>query len=116
MERLTIRDEDGDLALNCNECSNDGSLNCDIENCCLTAICRLAAYEDTSLSPEQVRCMRDAFMGKCIAEISEFDGISIARLKELVEADRGGRCKILPVKLGNAVYNRKGEEHKISHA
>lgn len=48
---------------------------------------RLAAYEDTGLEPEAVEAMKAAMMGKSIAEIKEFDGISIDHLRELVQAE-----------------------------
>ena len=67
------------------------------------AIDRLAAYEDTGLEPEAVEHLKLASMGKAIAEIKEFDGIPIDRLRELVQADREGRCVVLPCKVGHKV-------------
>lgn len=60
------------------------------------AIDRLAAYEDTGLEPEAVEHLKLASMGKAIAEIKEFDGIPIDRLRELAQADKEGRCVVLP--------------------
>ena len=55
------------------------------------AMMRLAAYEDTGLTPEAVEHLKLASMGKAVAEITEFDGIPIDRLRELAEADKDGR-------------------------
>ena len=52
---------------------------------------RLAAYEETGLEPEAVEHLKLASMGKAIAEIKEFDGVPIDRLRELAQADRDGK-------------------------
>ena len=57
---------------------------------------RLAAYEDTGLEPEEVEHLKLASMGKAIAEIKEFEGVPIDRLRELAQADREGRVKTDP--------------------
>lgn len=59
---------------------------------------RLAAYEDTGLSPESVEVLKLSMMGKAISEIKEFNRLPIARMRELAEADKGGRLVVLPVK------------------
>ena len=59
---------------------------------------RLAAYEDTGLSPESVEALKLSMMGKAISEVKEFNGLPIARLRELAEADKDGRVVVLPVK------------------
>ena len=56
---------------------------------------RLAAYEDTGLEPEAVEHLKLASMGRAVAEITEFEGIPIARLSELAQAERDGRCVVL---------------------
>lgn len=57
---------------------------------------RLAAYEDTGLTPESVEALKLSMMGKAIAEIKEFNGLPVDRLRELAEADRDGRLVVLP--------------------
>ena len=65
---------------------------------------RLAAYEDTGLTPE--RCAEfaraDAEGRYIVMRDAEQEGV--ARLRELAEADRDGRVLILPCKLGTKVY------------
>lgn len=55
------------------------------------AIKRLTAYEDTGLESEAVEAMKNALMGKAIAEIKEFDDVPIDRIRELVQTEREGR-------------------------
>ena len=75
------------------QCQEDkGCKDCPIAK----AFDRLAAYEDTGLEPEGVEAMKNAMMGKSIAEITEFEGIPIERLRKLAQADREGRCVVLP--------------------
>lgn len=65
---------------------------------------RLAAYEDTGMTPEEVEHIKLALMGKSIAEIKEFNGLPIDRLRELAEADKDGRVAVLPCKVGDKLY------------
>ena len=80
--------------LECREvCERQGDVGC--KTCPIAkAFDRLAAYEDTGLEPEGVEAMKNAMMGKSIAEITEFEGIPIDRLRELAQADREGRCVV----------------------
>lgn len=63
-----------------------------------TAICRLAAYEDTGLEPENIISAAD--MAKIACALHEFNVYkkldSLDHLRELAEADREGRCVVLP--------------------
>ena len=83
---------------------------CKINDCPFeTAVCdRLAAYEDTGLYPESVEALKLSMMGKAISEITEFNGLPIDHLRELAEADKGGRVVVLPCKVGNVVYGFHG--------
>ena len=65
---------------------------------------RLAAYEDTGLYPESVEELKLSMMGKAISEITEFEGLPIDRIRELAEADKDGRCVVLPCKVGDTVW------------
>lgn len=57
---------------------------------------RLAAYEDTGLEPEEVTQIKLAIMGKSLAEIKEFEGVSINRMIELTQAEKDERLVVLP--------------------
>ena len=60
---------------------------------------RLAAYEETGLEPEAVEHLKLASMGKAIAEIKEFEGVPIDRLRELAQAEKEGRLVVLPCEI-----------------
>jgi hypothetical protein len=61
-----------------------------------TALMRLAAYEDTGLTPEEVN---DAVVGAKLmakAKVVSAFGVAAERLRELAEADKDGRVVVLP--------------------
>ena len=98
MERLTEKHYLGtDHYMKC-------SGNCNVDMDCIDCpsfdrlVERLAAYEDTGLTPESVEAIKLHMMGKAISEITEFNGLQIDRLRELAEADKEGRVVVLPVK------------------
>lgn len=64
----------------------------------------LLAYKDTGLTPESVETLKLSMMGKAIAEIKEFNGLPVDRLRELAEADKDGRVVVLPCKVGEKLW------------
>ncbi len=68
---------------------------------------RLKAYEDTGLMPEDMKRIfnEDAIMNLAakVLEVSE------DRLRELVQADKEGRCLVLPEKVWDMANNRTRE-------
>lgn len=56
---------------------------------------RLAAYEDTGLEPEEVAKIREDVENGYMKSTARRYGISVARLRELAQADREGRCVVL---------------------
>ena len=65
----------------------------------VSAAHRLAAYEDTGLTPEQCE------NAKVIIESAFSDDTSKAeRIRELLKADKAGRVVVLPCKVGDVVY------------
>lgn len=80
----------------------------------VSAAHRLAAYEDTGLSPESVEALKLSMMGKAISEITEFNGLPIDRLRELAEADKAGRVVVLPCKVGQRVFALMDTDKHIS--
>ena len=100
MERLTEKHYLGaDHYMKCSD-------NCDVDMDCIDCpsfdrlVERLAAYEDTGLTPESVEALKLSMIGKTISEITEFEGLPIERLKELARADREGRVVVLPFENG----------------
>lgn len=60
---------------------------------------RLAAYEDTGLEPEEVRSQKELFDYLVFDSTPSEDIERFKRLRELAEADREGRCVVLPIKI-----------------
>lgn len=77
---------------------------------------RLAAYEDTGLTPE--RCAEFARAdaeGRYIV-MRDAEQAGVARLRELAEADKDGRVVVQPCKVGDKLYRVfAGEifEHRV---
>lgn len=95
MERLTRRSDTGHAYYpRCFEepCNGNG---CKFKDCLFDErICeRLAAYEDTGLTPEEVSALVKDWSDLCTI-IGECGGID--RLRELAEADKDGRLVVLP--------------------
>ena len=61
------------------------------------AIDRLAAYEDTGMNPEEITNMKSLLQGGEYKPSPEW-----IRLCEIAEADKDGRCVVLPCKVGDA--------------
>ena len=86
---------------------------CKIKDCPFkTALCeRLAAYEDTGLTPEEIKApfTEDTMINLAAQAL----GVEPSRLRELAEADKDGRCVVLPCKVGDTVWRiiRDGEPH-----
>lgn len=94
-----------------------GKVICEYKECDSTKSCencihgrykdRLAAYEDRGLEPEEISALCDMDRRAKIAEmlrLEESFGVSIDRLRELAQADREGRCVVLPCKKGDTVW------------
>ena len=97
--------------MECFACNGDCSRGCTWEE---AAWSRLAAYEDTGLTPAEVLSMHSEWnaMMSVLNSIGSYD-----RLRELAEADRDGRVVVLPCKVGDTVYrifNPPGRESVIS--
>ena len=87
--------------MECFACNGDCSRGCTWEE---AAWSRLAAYEDTGLTPE--RCAEfaraDAEGRYIVMRDAEQEGV--ARLRELAEADKAGRLVVLPCKVGDGIW------------
>lgn len=105
MERLTKRDTDGQAMMDCEKCKADWTgkhgkpmVDCTALYCRNRLKDRLAAYEDTGLTPQACAEAREA--GKVLSSCD----ISFGRLAELLTADKDGRLVVLPCKAGDTVY------------
>ena len=64
---------------------------------------RLAAYEDTELTPADVKSMCAEW--EAMMSVLNSIGGGYARLRELAEADRDGRVVVLPCKVGDELWS-----------
>lgn len=101
MERLTEWNESSHKNAYYPRCFEEpcyGS-GCKIKDCPFeTAVCeRLAAYEDTGLTPEEIKVpfTEDTMINLAAQAL----GVEPSRLRELAEADKDGRVIILPCKV-----------------
>ena len=65
---------------------------------------RLAAYEDTGLTPERCAEFARADVEGRYIVMRDAEQEGVARLRELAEADKDGRLVVLPCKVGDTVY------------
>ena len=77
---------------------------CKIKDCPFEiAVCeRLAAYEDTGLTPEEIEApfTEDTMINLAAQAL----GVEPSRLRELAEADKDGRVAVLPCKVGDGLW------------
>lgn len=107
-ERMTKRDTDGQAMMDCQKCESDWTgkhgkpmADCTALYCRNRLLDRLAEYEDTGLTPEEVSALVKDWSDLCTI-IGECGGID--RLRELDEADKNGRVVVLPCKIGDVLY------------
>jgi len=96
MERLTYRDKDGFPMMKKRGGFKQGGVE------------RLAAYEDTGLTPEEIDMDHEA--AETLRQLCR--GCDLDRLEKLAEADKDGRLVVLPCKVGDIVWaNLDGMRH-----
>lgn len=105
MERLTGRINGVVVYVGAKNPYSTGQIPCEVEPAGVREMMdRLAAYEDTRLTPE--RCAEfaraDAEGRYIVMRDAEQEGV--ARLRELAEADKEGRLVVLPCQVGTATY------------
>ena len=73
---------------------------------------RLAAYEDIGLTPEEIKA---PFTEDTVINLAaQALGVEPSRLRELAEADKDGRCVVLPCKVGQRVFALLDTDKHIS--
>ena len=96
MERLTYRDKDGFPMMKKRGGFKQGGVE------------RLAAYEDTGLTPKEAKRMSNILMDVGIDYNCSWEYVKNwlldDRLRELAEADKDGRLVVLPCKVGGTLW------------
>ena len=103
MERLTFEGNFCDIA-RCKE------VKCPYDTACSQKQVweRLKQYEDTGLTPEEIKApLTEDTMTNLAAQAL---GVEPSRLRELAEADKDGRVVVPPCKVGDVVYGFHGEK------
>lgn len=114
MERLTRRSDTGHAYYpRCfaEPCNGEW---CELKDCPFDeTICEhLAAYEDSGCAPEEVlpKDKADEIALK-LMRLADLESLcSYDRLRELAEADKGGRLVVLPCKVGDRLYEVTGRK------
>lgn len=105
MERLTSRNED------CVSVNGHGLYHLTMTEVVQMAD-RLAAYEDTGLTPEEIKApfTEDTMINLAAQAL----GVEPDRLRKLAEADKDGRVIILPCKVGERWTDEDGRAVQIT--
>lgn len=69
----------------------------------------LREYLDTGLEPEAVETVKLALAAKNLVDLETLNNTPISRLVELAEADKAGRCVVLPCRVGEKIYYLNGK-------
>ena len=109
MERLTKRLPDGKAVMDCDSCEQKKDKQCTLYECRASLIKRLAAYEDTGLTPEAVETVKLALAAKHLVDLETLNNTPISRLVELAESDKTGRLAVLPCRVGEKIYYLNGK-------
>ena len=109
MERLTYQDKDGGVVCPGERNSANGSYDIWDEEGLIQQINRLAAYEDTGLTPEEIERVVDAYGRGHTLRTESAERLEIVReiktdrLRELAKAEKDGRLEVLPCKVGGHI-------------
>lgn len=104
MERLTYRYADGEAWASIYKVSACGE-----HECKGPIIERLAAYEDTGMTPEEIDALqkREQGLAEMLVNVSCGCAVSYSRLAELAQAEKDGRLVVLPCKPDEIFYQWK---------
>ena len=109
MERLTYRYADGEAWASIYKVSACGE-----HECKGPIIERLAAYEDTGMTPEEIDALqkREQGLAEMLVNVSCGCAVSYSRLAELAQAEKDGRLVVLPCKPDEVFYQwKKGDDY-----
>ena len=105
MERLTRRINGVVVYVGAKNPYSTGQIPCEVEPAGVREMMdRLAAYEDTGLTPEEVERSKLEIEAGCVKAIARTYGIDINRLRKLAEAYKDGRVVVLPCKVGDTLW------------
>ena len=108
-ERMTKRDTDGQAMMDCEKCKADWTgkhgkpmAGCTALYCRNRLLGRLVEYEDTGLTPEEIKA---PFTEDTMINLeAQALGVEPSRLRELAEADKDGRVVVMPCRQGDELW------------
>ena len=107
MERLTRRINGVVVYVGAKNPYSTGQIPCEVEPAGVREMMdRLAAYEDTGLTPEEIDMDHEA--AEQLRQLCQ--GCDLDRLEELAEADKDGRLFILPLEPGRSMLYQQDFE------
>ena len=96
------------------ECSRCNFYAADARTDCGLGTAAAALIEAKEAELTRVTAERDALKryvdGEVLAMVTEIDGVPFAHLRDLVEAERDGRCVVLPCKIGDTAFVLETED------
>lgn len=111
-ERMTKCDTDGQAMMDCEKCKADWAgkhgkpmADCTALYCRNRLLGRLVEYENTGFEPEEVTALGKLFDYALKESKTLTEQLTLLKhIRELAEADKDGRCVVLPCKVGDTVY------------
>lgn len=116
MERLTKYDTDGQAMMDCQKCKADWTgkhgkpmVDCTALYCRNRLKDRLADYEDTERTPEEIDMDHEA--AEQLRHLCR--DCDLDRLEKLAEADKAGRLVVLPCQSGEHVFTLLDDQKHV---
>lgn len=118
-ERMTKRDTDGQAMMDCEKCKADWTgkhgkpmAGCTALYCRNRLLGRLVEYEDTGLTPEEIKApfTEDTMINLAAQAL----GVEPRRLREIAEAEKDRRLVVMPCKVGERWADEDGRAVRIT--
>lgn len=114
-ERMTKRDTDGQAMMDCEKCKADWAgkhgkpmADCTALYCRNRLLGRVVEYEDTGWTPKEVTALGELFNYALKESKTLTEQLTLLKhIRKLAEADKDGRCVVLPCKVGDTVWRIK---------
>ena len=111
-ERMTKRNADGQAMMDCEKCKADWTgkhgkpmADCTALYCRNRLLGRVVEYEDTGWTPKEVTALGELFNYALKESKTLTEQLTLLKhIRKLAEADKDGRCVMLPCKVGDTIY------------
>lgn len=111
-ERMTKRGTDGQAMMDCEKCKADWTgkhgkpmADCTALYCRNRLLGRVVEYEDTGWTPKKITTLGELFNYALKESKTLTEQLTLLKhIRKLADADKDGRCVVLPCKVGDTVY------------